>query len=238
MSGAVCRQKPARIIVCRRRLSGNTRRGPALSVEAFDADGGLIFQAFPLAQDDRDSRPEWRTIVGALKPLSEEADVWVLALGEGSDRDGPWHLSLVRKARATGWEEKMSSYLGKSAPEERLRWSIRNHGLRTESPTWHSNRRPGGTDLDRYRPWQRSNARETRYRRWATCPAPCFVPGSAVASHHNSRLSAFADRLRERGKPHKAIIIAVARKLVTVTRHGFWEWSCAIGLITEVRGLA
>jgi len=41
----------------------------------------------------------------------------------------------------------MSSYLGKSAPEERLRWSIRNHGLRTESPTWHSNRRPGGTDL-------------------------------------------------------------------------------------------
>jgi transposase len=37
-----------------------------------------------------------------------------------------------------------------------------------------------------------------------------------VASHHNPRLTAFADRLRERGKPHKVIIIAVARKLVTI----------------------
>lgn len=37
-----------------------------------------------------------------------------------------------------------------------------------------------------------------------------------VASHHNTRLMAFADRLRDRGKPHKVIIIAVARKLVTI----------------------
>ncbi len=37
-----------------------------------------------------------------------------------------------------------------------------------------------------------------------------------VASHHNPRLTAFANRLRERGKPHKVIIIAVARKLVTI----------------------
>ncbi len=37
-----------------------------------------------------------------------------------------------------------------------------------------------------------------------------------VASHHNPVLKAFADRLRERGKPHKVIIIAVARKLVTI----------------------
>ncbi|MBV1927236.1 MAG: transposase [Rhodobacteraceae bacterium] len=37
-----------------------------------------------------------------------------------------------------------------------------------------------------------------------------------VASHHNPRLTTFADRLRERGKPHKVIIIAVARKLVTI----------------------
>ncbi len=36
-----------------------------------------------------------------------------------------------------------------------------------------------------------------------------------VASYHNPRLTAFADSLRERGKPHKVIIIAVARKLVT-----------------------
>jgi len=37
-----------------------------------------------------------------------------------------------------------------------------------------------------------------------------------VASYHNPTLIAFADRLRERGKPHKVIIIAVARKLVTI----------------------
>lgn len=37
-----------------------------------------------------------------------------------------------------------------------------------------------------------------------------------VASYHNPALRAFADRLRERGKPHKVIIIAVARKLVTI----------------------
>jgi len=37
-----------------------------------------------------------------------------------------------------------------------------------------------------------------------------------VASHHNPALTAFADRLRERGKPHKVVIIAVARKLVTI----------------------
>ncbi len=37
-----------------------------------------------------------------------------------------------------------------------------------------------------------------------------------VASHHNPRLSAFANRLRAAGKPHKVIITAVARKLVTI----------------------
>jgi len=37
-----------------------------------------------------------------------------------------------------------------------------------------------------------------------------------VASCHNPVLKAFADRLRERGKPHKVVIIAVARKLVTI----------------------
>ena len=37
-----------------------------------------------------------------------------------------------------------------------------------------------------------------------------------VASHHNPILKAFADRLRGAGKPHKVVIIAVARKLVTI----------------------
>jgi len=37
-----------------------------------------------------------------------------------------------------------------------------------------------------------------------------------VATHHNPTLRSFADRLRKAGKPHKVIITAVARKLVTI----------------------
>jgi transposase len=37
-----------------------------------------------------------------------------------------------------------------------------------------------------------------------------------VASHHNPVLKTLADRLRAAGKPHKVVIIAVARKLATV----------------------
>jgi len=37
-----------------------------------------------------------------------------------------------------------------------------------------------------------------------------------VASHHNPTLKPFADRLRAAGKPHKVVITAVARKLVTI----------------------
>ncbi len=37
-----------------------------------------------------------------------------------------------------------------------------------------------------------------------------------VACHHNPALKTFADRLRKAGKPHKVVIIAVARKLVTI----------------------
>ena len=37
-----------------------------------------------------------------------------------------------------------------------------------------------------------------------------------VAAQHNPVLRAFAIRLRERGKPHKVIITAVARKLLTI----------------------
>lgn len=37
-----------------------------------------------------------------------------------------------------------------------------------------------------------------------------------VAAHHNPSLKSFADRLRKAGKPHKVIIIAVARKLITI----------------------
>ena len=37
-----------------------------------------------------------------------------------------------------------------------------------------------------------------------------------VASYHNPVLKTFADRLRAAGKPHKVIITAIARKLVTI----------------------
>lgn len=37
-----------------------------------------------------------------------------------------------------------------------------------------------------------------------------------VASHHNPVLKVFADRLRNAGKPHKVVIVAVARKLITI----------------------
>jgi transposase len=37
-----------------------------------------------------------------------------------------------------------------------------------------------------------------------------------VASHHNPVLKTFAECLRSAGKPHKGIISAVARKLVSI----------------------
>lgn len=53
-----------------------------------------------------------------------------------------------------------------------------------------------------------------------------------VVAHHNPSLRSFADRLRKAGKPHKIIITAVARKLVTIANalfrtralrdHGCW----------------
>lgn len=51
-----------------------TRRGAALSVEAFDAEGGLIFQIFPVpaGRELPDSRAPWREIVDALPGLATE----------------------------------------------------------------------------------------------------------------------------------------------------------------------
>lgn len=37
-----------------------------------------------------------------------------------------------------------------------------------------------------------------------------------VASIHNSKLKNFANRLKKAGKPHKVVIIAVARKTITI----------------------
>lgn len=45
---------------------------------------------------------------------------------------------------------------------------------------------------------------------------PVLFQAALVASHHNPALKAFADRLRKAGKPHKVVITAVARRLVTI----------------------
>ncbi|MCM2562015.1 hemin-degrading factor [Lutimaribacter sp. EGI FJ00015] len=48
-----------------------TQRGPAVSVEAFDAEGGLIFQVFGVGKEGRESRPAWGKIVETLPTLQE-----------------------------------------------------------------------------------------------------------------------------------------------------------------------
>ncbi|WP_281966480.1 hemin-degrading factor [Roseovarius nanhaiticus] len=48
-----------------------TQRGPAISVEAFDAEGGIIFQVFGVGKEGRDSRADWGRIVAGL-PTREE----------------------------------------------------------------------------------------------------------------------------------------------------------------------
>ncbi|MBM7067093.1 hemin-degrading factor [Actibacterium sp. 188UL27-1] len=49
-----------------------TQRGPALSVEAFDAQGMLIFQVFGISKEGRDSRAAWSDIVAGLDSLQQE----------------------------------------------------------------------------------------------------------------------------------------------------------------------
>jgi putative hemin transport protein len=49
-----------------------TQRGPAVSVEAFNKDGGLIFQVFGVGKEGRDSRPAWGKLVDGLEGLKTE----------------------------------------------------------------------------------------------------------------------------------------------------------------------
>ena len=49
-----------------------TQRGAAVSLEAFDAEGGLIFQMFGVGKEGRDSRPAWRKLVADLPSLDPE----------------------------------------------------------------------------------------------------------------------------------------------------------------------
>ncbi|WP_298937954.1 ChuX/HutX family heme-like substrate-binding protein [uncultured Ruegeria sp.] len=50
-----------------------TQRGPAVSVEAFDAEGGLIFQMFGRRSGEIDHRPVWDELVAGLEPKPEAA---------------------------------------------------------------------------------------------------------------------------------------------------------------------
>ncbi|MEP2715702.1 ChuX/HutX family heme-like substrate-binding protein [Pseudophaeobacter sp.] len=51
-----------------------TKRGEAISVEAFDAEGRVILQVFGRREGDRDFRPQWGEIVAALPSLSDATD--------------------------------------------------------------------------------------------------------------------------------------------------------------------
>lgn len=51
-----------------------TRRGPALSVEAFDAEGALIFQCFGLRAEKGGDATQWAALVRDLPPLAEAAE--------------------------------------------------------------------------------------------------------------------------------------------------------------------
>ena len=50
-----------------------TRRGPAISVEAFDAEGALIFQCFGLRPEKGGDAAAWATLVDGLPELAEAA---------------------------------------------------------------------------------------------------------------------------------------------------------------------
>ncbi|MBO9444597.1 ChuX/HutX family heme-like substrate-binding protein [Ruegeria sp. R14_0] len=47
-----------------------TQRGPAVSVEAFDREGGLIFQLFGRRSGEMDHRPAWDQLVAGLQTLN------------------------------------------------------------------------------------------------------------------------------------------------------------------------
>jgi len=51
-----------------------TKRGPAISVEGFDAKGEIVFQVFGRRTEEKDWYPLWQSIVDAL-PDATEAEV-------------------------------------------------------------------------------------------------------------------------------------------------------------------
>ncbi|MEL7256727.1 MAG: ChuX/HutX family heme-like substrate-binding protein [Pseudomonadota bacterium] len=57
-----------------------TQRGPAVSVEAFDAEGGLILQMFGVGKEGHDSRPAWKALVDTLPDTTHSHAVVAEAL--------------------------------------------------------------------------------------------------------------------------------------------------------------
>jgi putative hemin transport protein len=51
-----------------------TRRGPAISVEAFDAEGALIFQCFGLRPEKGGDAAQWAGLVAGLPAMAEAAE--------------------------------------------------------------------------------------------------------------------------------------------------------------------
>ncbi|MCG7519037.1 hemin-degrading factor [Ruegeria sp. Ofav3-42] len=52
-------------------VSKPTQRGPAVSVEAFDSEGGLILQVFGRRSGEKDHRPAWDELVAKLQSKKE-----------------------------------------------------------------------------------------------------------------------------------------------------------------------
>lgn len=51
-----------------------TKRGPSVSIEAFDAEGALIFQCFGQREDDADDLAQWHGILADLPAFQEAAE--------------------------------------------------------------------------------------------------------------------------------------------------------------------
>ncbi len=51
-----------------------TKRGDAISYEAFDADGTILFQVFGRRSDDHDSRPLWDALIAGLPSLTAQVE--------------------------------------------------------------------------------------------------------------------------------------------------------------------
>lgn len=90
---------------------------------------------------------------------------------------------------------------------------------------WFADREWAGTEP--LLPKNQPGARQVNDKRVISGIIHVLFQAALGASHHIARLTTFADRLRERGKPHKVIIIAVAAK----NRH---NRKCLVQILQDV----